>query len=140
MKNLLIITLIFLLSSCLARVEKRGYSFELSDYVAKDGISSKFEILQNMGSPTIVSSIDNRIFWVYFEEKIKRFLFFKPDILEREILVLSFDKDNIVKKLDRYNLASEKNIKFSTYKTPFKEIKKGFFADLFGNIGKISAQ
>jgi len=139
-RKIIVIILIFFLTSCLSRVENKGYSFYLTDYKIKRGLSGKDEIIKNMGSPTLISYIDNEAFWIYFEEEVRKLLFFKPKILSRKILLVTFDENNIVKTLDHYELDDENNIKFNEKHTKVRKIKRGFFADLFGNIGQVSAQ
>ncbi len=138
-KILLLLTLI-LTTSCLSRIENNGYSFNLADYEAKKGLSSKMEVSKNMGSPTIINYIDGEELWIYLEEEVKKLLFFKPQILKRKILLITFDKNNIVKNLNQYDIKDENHIVFSKDKTKIKEIEKGFFADISGNIGQIKAQ
>jgi len=76
-KKIVIISLLILTTSCLSRVEKSGYSFELTDYKVQEGASTKSEILQNMGSPTLVDDIDGTESWIYLQEDVRSLLFFK---------------------------------------------------------------
>lgn len=140
-KNILTLIFIALItSSCLSRIENRGYSFELADYKVKQGLTSKSEIIKHMGSPSFTSYIDNELYWVYFEEKVEKLLFFKPKILERNMLLITFDKGNIVKEASHYDLSNENLIEFNPEHTQVKEVKKGFFTELFGNIGQVAPQ
>lgn len=140
MKKIIILSILIFTTSCLSRIEKSGYSFDLTDYQVKEGESGKLEILQNMGSPTLIDDIDGGESWIYMEEEVKNLLFFKPKIEKRKILLLTFDEKNIVKSAANYDLDSENKIKFNSDKTAVTEVKKGFFADIFGNIGQIRAQ
>ena len=139
-KTSCLLLILLFLTSCLSQIENSGYSFELTDYKIKKSISRKEEILKNMGSPTLISYINDEVLWIYYEEKIKKLLFFKPEILERKIIVVTFDKDNIAKEVTNYSLKDENEIKFSDKKTVITEIKKGFLSELFGNIGTVSPQ
>lgn len=139
-KGFLAIIFILLTTSCVSRIENKGYSFELTDYQPKEKISSKNEIIKNMGSPTLISYIDDELFWMYFEEEIELFLFFKPKVQKRKILVITFDNKNLAKTVNYYDLANQNPIKFNENKTNVEEVKKGFFSDLFGNIGRVKPQ
>jgi outer membrane protein assembly factor BamE (lipoprotein component of BamABCDE complex) len=139
-KTLFLLILGIILTSCLSRIENKGYSFELSDYKVKKGLSSKGEIVRNMGSPTLISHIDNEIFWIYFEEKIRKLLFFKPKVLDRRILILTFDENKIVSSLNNYDLKDENNISFNHKTTKIRNIKKSLVSDIFGNIGQVKPQ
>ncbi len=136
MKNkIILLTILLLLTSCLSRIENKGYSFDLTEYKVKNGLSSKGEILKNMGSPTFISYIDDEIFWIYFEEKIKKILFFKPKILNRHILLIKFDNNNIVSRLNQYSLDSQKNIIFNKSRTILDSNNKSSLLEMFYNLG-----
>jgi len=139
-KSLFFIILILLLNtSCLSRVENRGYSFELKDYRIKKGLTNKGLVIKNIGSPSFISYIENEIYWVYFEEKVRKLLFFKPKILDREIMIIQFDNDNIVNYLQKYNLKDQQQILFNKNRTKNTYGKKGnFLSEIFNNIGSVS--
>jgi len=140
MKNFLTITIFFLLTSCLNQVETRGYVFELSDYkLIREGISNRDFVLEAMGNPTLTLDHNtNEELWIYFSEDIHKFLFFKPNILNRKIMILAFDNNGTVKKITNHDLKDQNNIKFSNdyTKVEYSE-KRGIISELFNNIGQI---
>ena len=139
-KKIFIIICLILTTSCLSRVEKRGYSFELSDHhLVKKGISNKETVVRLMGSPTFTSEIDNEELWIYYSEEVRKLLFLKPKIKKRKIITISFDKTNIANQIQHYSLDDGKNLSFSSKHTEVKAINEGFWSDIFGNIGQISA-
>ena len=138
MQKALIITIFLLLSSCLSQIDKRGYSFELSDHqLVRESISDKNFVTDSMGYPTFSIDDENGELWVYFSEDVERFLFFKPNILKRDMMVLSFDNKGIVKKIDHYDLNNENKIQFASNYTEVESQKKGVFSQIFSNIGKV---
>ena len=140
MKKLLTIAAFFLITSCLNQTETRGYVFELSDYkLIKEGISGKDFVLEAMGNPTfIIDHNTNEELWVYFSEDIHKFLFFKPDILNRKIMIIAFDNNATVRKIANYDLKDQNNVKFSNdYTKVDHNQKKGIFSEIFNNIGQI---
>ena len=140
MKNLSILFVLIILTCCINNAQKRGYSFEFSDYkLIKEGISSKQTVLNFMGSPTLISYIDDQQVWIYFAEDVEKLLFFKPQIRSRQVMTLSFDKTDIVKQVNSYSLKDEQQISFSGDYTKVKSRKEGFWSQLFGNIGQVYA-
>ena len=105
----------------------------------KKQISDKDTVEKVMGSPTFVSYIDDEPVWVYFSEEERRLLFFKPKILERKIMTLKFDKQSLVKDIKFYDLDDEQSVNFAHNYTKVESNKKGFFSELFGNIGQVRA-
>jgi outer membrane protein assembly factor BamE (lipoprotein component of BamABCDE complex) len=141
MKKLTVTLSLIFLTSCIIQNEKRGYSFELSDYqLTKEGVSNQEMIIKMMGSPTFVSEgSDNKELWVYFSEDVRKLLFFKPKILDRKIMTISFDDSGTASKINNYSLNDENNVKFASEFTEVQSNKKSFWSQIFGNIGQVRA-
>lgn len=142
MKNFLCyIFLLITVSSCVSRVDKMGYIFELSDHdILQEGITSKERVLKIMGSPTLISDFDSEV-WIYYSEDVKNFLFFKPEVTERNVLVIKFNDAEIVKEMKRINFSDEvKKLNFVSNHTTVDSHKTGFFKSIFSNVGQIKAQ
>ncbi len=137
----LIIILAFVTSSCISRVDKHGFMFEFSDHeLLQEGVTTKERVLKMMGSPTLVSEFDDQESWIYFSEDIKNFLFFKPKVVQRKILLLRF-KDDAISTLKTFDLSNEsKNLKFVSEFTVVDSHKTGFFKSIFSNVGQIKPQ
>lgn len=129
------------LSSCAPKIEKHGYMFDLSDHhLLQEEIITKSKVLSIMGSPTLISDLNGEEMWIYYAENVKKLLFFKPDIVNREIILLAFDNNEVLKKLENYSLANEKKLNFSSDHTKVKSNKVGFFKSIFSNVGQIRPQ
>lgn len=137
----LVIIFIFAITSCTSRVDKHGFMFEFSDHqMLQEGVTTKERVLKMMGSPTLVSDFDSQEAWIYFSEDLKRFLFFKPKVVERKILLLRF-KDDTISNLQIFDLNNEsKNLKFAPEFTTVDSHKIGFFKSIFSNVGQIKPQ
>lgn len=137
----LLILLLFFLTSCISNIQKHGYMFDLVDQTyLTPGVTSKNRLLNIMGSASYISYLGDEEVWLYFYEKTNRILFFKPKILERKILLVSFD-DDVISKMRQFDLSNE-NDKFK-FSQKFSEVEtedEGFFKALFGNVGQVSAQ
>ncbi len=142
-KLILSLLLISSLSSCISRVEKHGYAFDLlSDQdLLQEGVVAKDKVLSVMGSPTLVSDLDDDEAWIYYSEDVKKVLFFKPDVIVRNLVVVRFDNKNIIKKLQSFNLADgDHKLVFVSNYTAVEGHKAGFFKDIFSNVGQIKPQ
>jgi len=123
-------------------MEKHGYRFDLSDYhlIEKD-ISSKEKVLKVMGSPTLVSNLDNREAWIYYSEDVNYLLFFYPNVKDRKILLLRFDDSEIVRNLEFFDLKNEDHkISFASKHTDVEGHEEGIIKSIFGNVGQIRPQ
>lgn len=138
--NFIYLLLIIALNSCISRVDKHGYMFDLSDHdQLKEEITSKDLVLQVMGSPTLVADFNNEETWIYFAEDVKTLLFFKPKPINRTIISIKFD-NNIIKELRHYDLSNQSSIDFASNYTEVNSNKIGFFESIFSNIGQIKPQ
>ena len=108
----LFITLILsmVLTSCKFRIDKSGFLFENIDtnFIQKD-ITSKNSLLKNMGSPSIITWIEDDEYWIYYSEQIKHILFMKPSIIDRNIIVLKFNPEDRVDYYKKLDLADADN-------------------------------
>ncbi len=143
MKKFLLPTFfLFFLCSCISRVEKHGYMFDLSDQEKlQEGITTRDGVLRAMGSPTVISDLDSEETWIYYSEDVKQLLFFTPEITDRTILVLRFDNENTVKEVKKITLNDEKkNIDFVHNYTAVDNHDVGFLKSFFSNVGQVRPQ
>jgi outer membrane protein assembly factor BamE (lipoprotein component of BamABCDE complex) len=138
MRLFLILTASCLLTSC-TLYQNRGYSFSHEDHdFIKVGLSKKKNIAQEMGEPTI----SNKNSWIYFGQRTKKYLFFRPKAIKRKIIFIEFDDSGIVSSLEEFNLNSQKIINFNQDKiVSYLESKNSFsgvLKNIFSNIGQIS--
>jgi outer membrane protein assembly factor BamE (lipoprotein component of BamABCDE complex) len=124
---------LFLLTSCITT--NKGKLFDGGDLEQLDtGITNKNNVIKMLGYPSFVLNLDNNK-WVYYSYKIRKFLFFKPDLKEQKILVLDFENE-ILKNLSLYDVDSNnyEPLENSNYNL---EEEKNIIKDIFSNIGQI---
>lgn len=137
-----IISLLLLCSSCAKNIRGHGYIFddEYEKYLQKD-VSKKDFVLKVMGSPTIISNLDyENQAWIYINEEVENFLFFKPKIVKRKVKYFQFNEDETLKNIQQFSLNDQKNYDFYPEFTRVEDKEIGFFRTLFGNIGQVRAQ
>ena len=141
-KNFFYIFLLIALNACVSKLDKRGYMFDMSDHnLLQEGITSKERVLKIMGSPTLISDLDSDEAWIYYAEDLKRLLFFKPDIISRDILVVRFNEVGTIRELNRIDLNDEeKQLQFAANFTNVESRKIGFLKSLFSNVGQVKSQ
>lgn len=141
MRFIYIFLILNLLTSCITRVENKGYSFELSQpKLIQKGVTSKESVINIMGSPTIISDFNNQDVWIYYAEEVEKFLFYIPKIKTRRILMVKFDNGNTVNHIKEYHLNDEKKLKFARSYTKVEGHEVGIFKSIIGNIGQVRAQ
>lgn len=145
LKNFRGIFFVLVLASCVSRVERHGYMFDMSGYDAVQvGVTNKEKLLKLMGSPTLITDFegdrlqDSR--WIYYSEDVKHFLFFRPKIVERKIVVMSFDEADMVNHIKTIDLNDDKaKFKFAQNQTPVGDHQRGLLKAFFSNVGQVKA-
>jgi outer membrane protein assembly factor BamE (lipoprotein component of BamABCDE complex) len=139
MKIILLYVFILLLSACANNgVTKNGYSLDPRDISqVRVGISDKQSVLELLDYPTNISVIEQNK-WIYYSYTTKRLMFFKPKIIEQDVVIISFSNADIVNKIKKYNLDNAKNINPSIIRTQVQNREQGIFQDIINNIGSIT--
>jgi outer membrane protein assembly factor BamE (lipoprotein component of BamABCDE complex) len=127
-----------LLSACAGVREHRG--FVLDEQLAKSvqvGVDNKESVTKTLGRPTFVGQFDAND-WYYLSQDTKQFAFRNPRVTEQKLLHVRFDPaGNVIQTgmTGKELIASVDPVGDYT-KTLGR--KRGFFSELFGNIGTIA--
>ena len=97
-------------------IEKRGYIFDdRSKEILTEGMK-KIDVLSVMGSPSTTSSSNGEKFY-YISNKFYKYSFLTPREIERTIVVIGFDKNEIITSIEEYALKDGKVIDYKSEKT-----------------------
>ena len=129
-----------ILASCTPIVANRGNMLE-EDRIAqvKAGASSKNDVFEALGSPSIVSTFDDNT-WYYVGQRTEREAFFKPVITDRKVIAVQFDDTDHVKSMDRIGLDQATDVEPFEETTPAVGRDITFMEQLIGNIGRPSSK
>ncbi len=105
----------------------------------KTGSSSKNDVFEALGSPSIVSTFDDNT-WYYIGQRTEREAFFKPVITDRKVIAVQFDDTDHVKSMDRIGLDQAVDIEPLEQTTPAVGRDITFMEQLIGNIGRPSSK
>ena len=99
------------------------------------GVHNRDDVLDILGSPSAISTFqDNR--WYYIGSRSETVAFFDRDILERNVLVVSFSEDGLVGEKKVYNLKDGQDVDPVDRVTPTEGKKLTILQQLFGNVGR----
>lgn len=135
-----IIILTVNLSSCAKIDNLNGYIMKNKDFtLLRKNISTKDNVKNIFGSPSIQYNInDNLSTNIFLYQNISNFLFFKPIITERKIIVINFNND-IISSINQYNLTNQNKISYYRDNNKNNNItQKSFLSEIFSNIGQIT--
>ena len=127
-------------SSCSKINNLNGYLMKNTDFsLLRKNTSTKDDVYNIFGVPSIKYDIDdNSSTNIYFSQNISNFLFYRPTILERKVVVINYNKD-IISSIEQYNLSNQKNISYYVDDNLSNHItNKTYFSEIFSNIGQVT--
>lgn len=102
----------------------------------KAGQYTEEDVLALLGTPSTVSTFDDHK-WYYIGEKSTQFAFERPTILERNVLVVSFDDSGFVTGKKVYSLQDGRDIVPVSRVTPTEGRDFTVLQQLLGNLGRL---
>jgi outer membrane protein assembly factor BamE (lipoprotein component of BamABCDE complex) len=103
----------------------------------KPGVTDKASVTRVLGSPSTVAAFDTDT-WYYVSQKTKEVAFFKPELLDQEVLVIEFDKNGVVRDVRHRGLQDRVAVVPNPNATPAPGREFTFIEQLIGNFGKFS--
>lgn len=127
-----------LLAGCAGIREHRGYVMdeELSSAV-QPGVDNKQSVERTLGRPTFTGQFDQND-WYYVARDTATLAFRLPRVTDQTVLHVRFDQAGNVVSVNRTDETLIAKIDPIGDRTPTLGRKRGFFDELFGNIGSIT--
>ena len=121
-----------------ARVEYRG---NLPDpevlATIQPGKHTRDDVTQKIGSPSSIAVFDDET-WLYISQQVESRAFFEPKIKDRQVLVVSFDKNGFVNDIRKLSLEDGRTIQHVERTTPTAGNELTFLDQLVGNFGRFN--
>lgn len=102
------------------------------------GVDTRETVTEKLGDPStggVVSEGD--FYWV--RSRMRTIGPLKPEVIEREIVAVSFDGGGRVANVERFGLADGRAVPISRRVTSSSTENKSFLRQLLGNLGRFSA-
>ena len=137
-KFTLIMLIALSVSGCTAIYRDHGYlpaEGDLEQVVV--GVDNRSTVQEVLGSPIGSGVLDDGAIF-YLSTKVKHYAFYEPKVVEREMLVVSFDTDDQVENIEKFGLKDGRVITLSRRVTtgPVKGPK--FLKQILGNLGNFN--
>jgi len=124
------------LAGCESQVDVRG---NLPDPEAvnliKPGQSTRAQVETNLGTPSTIATFDKET-WYYIGGRVKSVSFFRPELLERKVVVVRFNERGVVEDLRQLDADDGKDVAVVQRETPTKGRELTLLQQLIGNIGR----
>lgn len=127
------------LAGCTSIRESRGYVVDaLLTNAIQPGIDNQRSVEMTLGRPSFVSQYGEPT-WYYISSVNARRPFARTRISAHSVLAVQFDDAGNVSNTNRSGIDQVVYLSPDGDKTPTLGRERGFFEDLFGNIGQVGA-
>ncbi len=126
-------------TACSPTVDMRGNQ-PLPEHLAeiKPGRYTKSDVVALIGTPATVGPFSDD-HWYYISSKFETFAFLKPEEIERQVVVIDFDKSGTVTNLRKLSLADGESVDMAAGETPTAGKELSVLEQLLGNVGKFNS-
>lgn len=120
--------------------DHKGYVVDttLIDTV-QPGIDNRDSVAKTLGRPSFAGEFDGDRTWYYVSRDTRQLAFGRPKPVAQTILTVKFDATGNVVAVEKGGMEKVVNISLEGGKTPTLGRNRGFFSELFGNIGQVGS-
>lgn len=125
-------------AACTARVDMRG-NLPDPDLVAQItvGKHDRNAVIETLGSPSTTAVFDDEV-WYYISQRTETLAFLAPKVIERQVLIVHFDRRGIVAAIETHDLDDARTIERVERTTPTAGNELTFIDQLVGNFGRFN--
>lgn len=124
------------LAACAPTLENHGHipDPEIIKSV-RIGQSNREQVQAMLGAPTAVSTFGQEA-WYYIGTRVSSLAFLEPELLERKVLVLRYNKAGIVQQVELLEKDDGRDVQIVERKTPTRGKELTIVEQLLGNVGR----
>ena len=138
-KTILALALLGGASGCAGVMNHRGAVIDQQLASAiQPGVDNKDSVAKTLGRPTFTGAF-NQNDWYYVSRDTKTIAFRNPGVTDQTVLHVRFDNAGNVVAVNRSGRELIASIDPTGTRTPTLGRKRGFFEELFGNIGTVGS-
>ena len=134
----LILTIFFInLGSCGLKItDNHGQIFDsnLTTDLFKEGKTTKEEITNILGTPSIKSTFDGEKSWFYVSSEFEKFIFLDGENIDQKILIFEFGDSNVLNKKKFLSKADLNDIDYEVAVTDSSGKKLNWYREFFRNL------
>ena len=126
------------LLGCVPQVSNHGYRFDEAALAQiEPGRTSRDEVQQLLGSPSSLTTFDGAV-WYYVSQRTERMSFYQEDVVNQDVVSITFDDVGTVTSVDRHGLEEAHEVSFVDRETPTSGSEMNAFEQFIGNIGRFN--
>ena len=119
-------------------VDQRGFSATPGSVEKVEvGTQSREDIVRLIGSPSAIATFNPNV-WYYISQKQETYAFFKPTMLEQNVMQLTFNDSGRLQGIKKYELTDGKDVDMVSRITPTAGKELTVLEQIMGNVGRFS--
>ncbi|WP_439137999.1 outer membrane protein assembly factor BamE [Roseicyclus sp.] len=136
-KGLIGLALVLSLAACDATFDNHGYVPPADALAAVQIGASRDAVIAAIGTPGSAGVMRDEA-WLYTAYRIRNLGFRAPQLTERQLLAISFDRNGRVSNVEEFGLEDGRVVQLSRRVTTSSVREVTFFGQLLGNFGRIN--
>lgn len=127
------------LAGCVAQIRNHGYAptdAELESVIV--GADTRATVEDVIGRPSTSGVLTEGAFY-YLSSQRRQIGVFEPQIVDRQLVAISFDAEGVVSNVERFTLTDGRVVPLSRRVTESSVQNTAFLRQLLGNIGRFDA-
>lgn len=125
------------LAACSATFTNHGFvpqDGELEEVLI--GVDTRGTVEETIGRPSAAGVLRDEA-WIYSAYRVRNYTYQAPEVVEREVVAISFDGDGVVSNVERFGLEDGQLVELSRRVTDSSVRDLGFFRQLMRNLGRL---
>jgi len=102
------------------------------------GRDTRETVTEKIGSPG-TSGVVREDAWYYVQSRVENYAYQAPEVIERQVLAISFSSNGRVRNIERFGLEDGEVIALNRRVTDDNIQGVSFLRQLFGNLGRVDA-
>lgn len=122
------------------RIDQRGNRPDEDQVVQiSPGVDDKYRVAELIGTPSAISTFNDRT-WYYISKRTETTAFFEPEVVDQQVLAISFTEDDIVDSMRVYGQEDGRTIAYVDRTTPTEGNELTIMQQLLGNLGRFNPE
>jgi outer membrane protein assembly factor BamE (lipoprotein component of BamABCDE complex) len=101
------------------------------------GVDTRSTVDDVVGPPSVGGVLGDGNYY-YVRKKVREYGMFRPEIVERQVLAISFDDTDAIANIERFGLEDGNVVPLSRRVTDSSVVDNGFLRQMLSNIGNIN--
>ena len=126
------------LGACVPQVSNHGYQLDEAALAQiEPGRTTRDEVQQLLGSPSALTTFDGSV-WYYVSQRTERMSFYQEEVVNRDVLSITFDEVGTVTQVNRHGLEQAHEVSLVERETPTAGSELTALEQFIGNIGRFN--